>query len=94
MYSWYNLVRSLSLIFLTDFSKNKYSPSVKLSSIPIQFNKVDFPEPEGPISDINSPSFTCKLMSFSNLNVFPPDFIILEAFCISNNFIILFLLCS
>src|SRR5580693_273441 len=32
--------------------------------MPITFNKVDLPDPEGPMMEMNSPSFTCRLISF------------------------------
>ena len=35
-----------------------------LSNNPKIFNKVDFPHPDGPIIDTNSPSFTSKLILF------------------------------
>jgi hypothetical protein len=32
--------------------------------MPITFSSVDFPDPDGPIMEINSPSSTDKLISF------------------------------
>ena len=39
-------------------------PNVGLSKAPMMFNNVDFPLPEGPITDTNSPFFIVKLMFF------------------------------
>ena len=35
-------------------------PEVGLSSVPIRFSRVDFPEPEGPTMATNSPSSTLR----------------------------------
>jgi hypothetical protein len=45
---------------------------VGLSRAPIMFNKVDFPLPEGPITDTNSPFFIVKLIFFKAVYV-PAD---------------------
>src|SRR5215467_7639999 len=46
-------------------SKNTF-PEVGLSKAPIIFNRVDFPLPEGPTTDTNSPLFTEKLTFLSD----------------------------
>jgi hypothetical protein len=40
--------------------------------MPIIFNKVDFPEPEGPMMEINSPSSISRLILLRIIFLFPP----------------------
>ena len=51
---------SLSAASSTFIPSKKYSPDVGLSKTPIIFINVDFPEPDGPTMDTNSPSSTFK----------------------------------
>src|SRR5215469_1796768 len=44
---------------------NQYSPPEGLSSMPTMLRKVDFPQPDGPITATNSPPATSRLMSRS-----------------------------
>src|SRR5690606_41756980 len=48
------------------------------SSMPIIFSKVDLPEPEGPIMEMNSLWFTLKLMSLRIYVFWPPALTDLE----------------
>src|ERR1700733_2935852 len=43
-------------------SRKLYSPVQALSCMPSKCSSVDFPAPEGPMMDTNSPSFTSALM--------------------------------
>src|SRR5712692_6445652 len=47
-------------------------PSVGLSSPPIMLKRVDFPEPDGPISEMYSPRRMSRLTAFSARRVWPP----------------------
>jgi hypothetical protein len=47
------------------------------------FNKVDLPEPDGPIMEINSPSSTFRLMSFKIKLGLPPMFTHFDMCCSS-----------
>jgi len=69
---WFGAIRCvlLSESFCTGVSSNKYSPSDASSKSPKIWSSVDFPEPEGPMIEINSPSLISRLM-FRRTYVFP-----------------------
>src|SRR5262245_10421427 len=46
----------------TGWSSRKYSPDQELSCIPSRCRSVDLPAPEGPMTEMNSPSFTSRSM--------------------------------
>src|SRR5207302_9054533 len=53
-------------------SSIKTDPSLGLSSPPIMLNRVDLPEPEGPIDEIYSPRRISRLTAFNARRVWPP----------------------
>ena len=57
--------RALSLRLLTSTPSRWYSPPVNVSSRPAMVRKVVLPEPDGPVTATNSPSFTSMLKSRS-----------------------------
>src|SRR6516164_2760311 len=57
--------RSLGGTPLTTRSPILISPALTLSRPAIMASKVDLPQPEGPTSTTNSPSFTSRLIPFS-----------------------------
>jgi hypothetical protein len=58
----------------------KTLPNVGLSSAPIKFNNVDFPLPDGPIIDTNSPLFIVKLIFLRAITLPAADSNTLERF--------------
>ena len=70
----YNCMRCFSFSSFTFLSRKEYSPSSKVSSMPITFNKVDLPEPEGPMMETNSPSLIERFISRRRNVLFPPLF--------------------
>ncbi len=54
--------RRLSQYPDTSSPRKRYVPSVGLSIRPRMCSKVDFPHPEGPMTETNSPSLRVKLM--------------------------------
>src|SRR5450830_1825426 len=48
--------------FLTSRSSQTIEPPVGCTSPAIKRNRVVFPQPDGPMTDRNSPALTCKLM--------------------------------
>src|SRR4051812_18725216 len=53
-------------------SSMKTEPSLGLSRPPIMLNRVDFPEPDGPIREIYSPRRMSRLTAFKARRVWPP----------------------
>lgn len=49
----------------------KYFPSLGSSNIPMTLSKVDFPEPDGPMMEMKSPSWMVRLMSFRMKDLVP-----------------------
>jgi len=52
------LVSSVSVMSLVRTPLIQISPEVGVPRHPIRFRSVDFPEPEGPITEMNSPRST------------------------------------
>src|SRR5256885_9526743 len=71
----YNWERCFSFSVCTPWPRKKYSPSDGSSNMPMTLSKVDFPEPDGPITEMNCPSATRRLMSFRmNVRIPPTEY--------------------
>src|SRR5690606_18475657 len=90
MYSLYRLARCFSFKVWTDSPKKWYSPSSKPSNIPMTLSRVDFPEPDGPMMEMNSPSATLRLMSLSRKMRWPPVVTHLKMLLSSRSMVVLF----
>ena len=71
-----NSLLSSSLIFFTSIPFIRILPAEDFSIVEANFKRVLFPLPEGPIMDINSPSFTDKFIFFKAIFPFSVPYIL------------------